>query len=76
MKTVCHGIYICYVAKFMFGLYRCKLKTLEPSIDVCIFLKVRKSLELLPPPYDAVTLDVKRAAYKAMVLMKAAYADF
>ena len=54
-------------------------KPMKPSIDVCrnrLFLKARKSLELLPPTKDALALHLKRAAHQAMIWMKAADADF
>ena len=49
----------------------------KPASPICLHvLKSHRMFELILPSYDAVALDVNRAAYKAMIWMKAANADF
>jgi len=65
------------VARYLCGLYGCS-KEHEPDIDICryrLFMKARKSLELLPPTTDALELHVKRANYQAKIWINADIAN-
>ena len=65
------------VARYLCGLYGCS-KEHEPDINTCryrLFMKARKSLEMLPPTADALELHVKRAYYQAKLWINADIAN-
>ncbi|KAH3782368.1 hypothetical protein DPMN_160283 [Dreissena polymorpha] len=66
------------VIKFMCLLYGC-CQDHPPNIDTWryrLFLKARKSLDLLPPTNDALELHIKRENYQAKIWLNATDKDF
>lgn len=67
------------VEKYLCGLYGCSDIAHDPDIDVCryrLFMKARKSLELLPPTKDALQLHFARSNLQAKIWIQASDPTF